>query len=122
VVLSWKWAEKGGGRQRRTQVEIFSAAVLISDDVESDAISARRSKFDVLWCNPAKDSSRPFCALDFPFAAGAGSLGGLCCSCTEQIWVPGRWWSGVWGEQAGGACEVLVLAWQPTKGTVCLCS
>jgi hypothetical protein len=83
VVLSWKWAEKGGGRQRRTQDEIFSAGVRVSDDVESDVLVRPEANSTCCGATPPKTLLALFCALDFPFAAGAGSLGGLCCSCTE---------------------------------------
>ncbi|KAL2175837.1 uncharacterized protein P884DRAFT_261776 [Thermothelomyces heterothallicus CBS 202.75] len=53
-------------------------------------------------------------SLGFPSVTGAGSLGGLCCSCTEQIKVVVE--RGLAG--AGGACDVLVLAWQPSLGVI----
>ncbi len=73
MVVWGNWAE---GRAASDRVEIFQVAVLASNDVNAlsewfSVVQAgcRQGEVDVLWCNPAKDSSRPFCALGFPFSA-----------------------------------------------------
>ncbi len=107
-VVVWGIGQKG--RQRATKVEIFSAAVLASDDVNRQDRFGRQGNSGCCGVQPRQRLFRPFCALGFPFSCSPGSLGGLCCSCTEQIWVVVE--RGLAGA-GGGACKGLVLAWQP---------